>query len=127
MRIWNPIPLIGRDHELLPRILDNTMIGESLNNVFHAYSSVRTKNPGIKYMTLVSLERELAEELIDMKLNYLQDEIQKILDKWKYSSTTRFIEDSKDGTINEAEDDAITLQHLLDQRDELFHVKDTWS
>ena len=78
-------------------------------------------------MTLVSLERELAEELIDMKLNYLQDEIQKILDKWNYSSTTRFIEDSKDGTINEAEDDAITLQHLLDQRDELFQIKDTWS
>ncbi len=62
-----------------------------------------------------------------MKLNYLQDEIQKILEKWHYTSATRFISDSKDGTITEAEDDAITLQHLLDQRDGLFKIKDEWS
>jgi hypothetical protein len=78
-------------------------------------------------MTFVSLDRELAEELVDMKLNYLQDEIQKILEKWHYTSATRFIGDSKDGTITEAEDEAITLRHLLDQRDGLFKIKDEWS
>jgi len=78
-------------------------------------------------LTSVSIDRALAEELVDMKLNYLQDEIQKILDKWHYSSATRFINDSKDGTITEAEDDAITLRHLLDQRDSLFKIKEKWS
>jgi hypothetical protein len=74
----------------------------------------------------VSIDREVAEELVDLKLNYMQDEIDKILTKWQYTSASRFLEDSKNGALDEAEDDAITLQHLLDQRDALFTLKDTW-
>jgi len=77
-------------------------------------------------MKTVSMDRDFAEELINMKLNYLQDEIQKILSKWHYSSGTDFIADSKNGTLDEAEEDAITLQHLLDQRDQIFKIKNKW-
>ena len=78
-------------------------------------------------MTNVSLEKELAEELIDLKLKYLQDEIQQILARWEYHSATDFLEHARNGTLAEAEDDAITLRHLLDQREELFALRSSWS
>ncbi|MHA1489930.1 MAG: hypothetical protein ACTSRI_09760 [Promethearchaeota archaeon] len=65
--------------------------------------------------------------MIDLKLNFLNNEIDKILSKWKYESASKFLQDARDGTIEEAEDDAITLRHLLDQREELFHLKKEWS
>ena len=78
-------------------------------------------------LTTVSLEKELAEELIDMKLKFLQGEIQKILARWEYHSATDFLEHARNGTLEEAEDDAITLRHLLDQREELFQLRSSWS
>ncbi len=78
-------------------------------------------------MTTVALDKELAEELVDMKLSYLQSEIQKILKSWNYQSAAQFLKCAKDGTIEEAEDDAITLRHLLDQRENLIKLKEKWS
>lgn len=78
-------------------------------------------------MTTVSLEKELAEELIDLKLKFLQEEIQNILTKWNYQSASDFLEHARNGTLEEAEDDAITLRHLLDQREELFQLRSSWS
>ena len=77
-------------------------------------------------MTTVSVKKELLEELVDLKLQYLRDEIDKILSRWKYSSSKEFLQHARDGTIEEAEDDAITLIHLIDQREELMKLKADW-
>ena len=78
-------------------------------------------------MTSIPVEKELLEELIDFKLSFLYKEIDKILNRWKYEETSKFLQDARDGTIEEAEDDAITLRHLLDQRKELVALKQEWN
>lgn len=78
-------------------------------------------------MTTIPVKKELLEELVDLKLKYLQDEMESILDKWNYESPENFLQDARDGTIEEAEMDAITLHHLLDQREELFNLKKSWN
>jgi hypothetical protein len=78
-------------------------------------------------MTSIPVEKELLEELIDLKLRFLYDEIDKILNKWKYDESSKFLQDARDGTIEEAEDDAISLRHLLDQREELLALKKDWN
>ena len=78
-------------------------------------------------MTSIPVEKELLEELIDFKLRFLYEEIDKILNKWKYEESSKFLQDARDGTIEEAEDDAITLRHLLDQREELLVLKKEWN
>lgn len=77
-------------------------------------------------MTTIPVKKELLEELIDLKLEFLYNEIDKILNKWDYKSPKQFLQDAKDGTIEEAEDNAITLRHLIDQREELFKYKRDW-
>jgi len=78
-------------------------------------------------MTTIPVKKELIEELVDLKLNFLYEEIDKILSNWNYESPSKFLQDAKDGTIKEAEDDAITLKHLIDQREELFALKTSWN
>lgn len=78
-------------------------------------------------MTSILVKKELLEELIDFKLRFLYEEIDKILNKWKYEESSKFLQDARDGTIEEAEDDAITLRHLLDQREELLALKKDWN
>ena len=78
-------------------------------------------------MISIPVEKELLEELIDLKLRFLYDEIDKILNKWKYDESSKFLQDARDGTIEEAEDDAISLRHLLDQREELLALKKDWN
>lgn len=78
-------------------------------------------------MTSIPVEKELLEELIDLKLRFLYDEIDKILNKWKYDESSKLLQDARDGTIEEAEDDAISLRHLLDQREELLALKKDWN
>ena len=77
-------------------------------------------------MTSIPVEKELLEELIDFKLKFLYEEIDKILNKWNYEDSSKFLQDARDGTIEEAEDDAITLRHLIDQREELLALKKEW-
>lgn len=74
-------------------------------------------------MTSIPVEKELLEELIDFKLSFLHDEIDKILNKWKYEDSSKFLQDARDGTIEETEDDAITLRQFLHERDELLTLK----
>ncbi len=78
-------------------------------------------------MTTIPVKKELLEELVDLKLKFLYDEIDKVLVKWSYESPTKFLNDAKNGTLDEAETDAITLRHLLDQREELFNLKKDWN
>ena len=82
---------------------------------------------GVCKMTTVRVEKELAKELVDLKLKLLYEEIDKILKKWEYEEASKFLIDARNGTIEEAEDDAITLRHLLDQREQLFSLKKEWN
>ena len=74
-------------------------------------------------MTIIPVEKELLEELIDFKLRFLYKEIDKILDKWKYEESSKFLQDARDGTIEEAEDDAIVLRQFLNEKKQLFELK----
>ncbi len=78
-------------------------------------------------MTTIPVKKELLEELVDLKMKYLYDEVEKILQKWNYNLPTKFLHDAKDGIIEETEDDTITLKHLLDQREELLLLKKNWN
>ena len=42
-------------------------------------------------MTMIPVKKELLEELVDLKLKFLYDEIDKILAKWGYESPTQFL------------------------------------
>ncbi|MGV9173015.1 MAG: hypothetical protein ACOC35_10660 [Promethearchaeia archaeon] len=63
------------------------------------------------------------EELINFKLRFLKERIEEILQKWNYRSINKFLEDSKDGTLSEAEEDAIILKNLRDQVEDLTEKK----
>ena len=77
-------------------------------------------------MTQVSLNKELAEDLINSKLRIIVKEMEKILQKWKYDSIELFLTDSKSGKIRNAEDDAVVIQNLLDDQKELHQIKNQW-
>lgn len=78
-------------------------------------------------MATVNLDQDLAIDLINTKLKVISQEIENILTKWQYTDATLFIQDAKNGTLEEAEDDAISLRHLLDTQEELFAIKGSWN
>jgi hypothetical protein len=78
-------------------------------------------------MTSISVEKEFLMDLIDSKLKVLQDEIQAFLTKWKYTSIEKFLSDARDGTLEEAEDDAVCMRNLTDKREDLFQLKYKWT
>ncbi len=78
-------------------------------------------------MTQVSVDKALAEELVDLKLQQLAQEITNILTKWNYKTIDKFLKDAEDGTLAESEMDAISMTNLIDQREELFRLKRSWS
>ena len=50
-------------------------------------------------MASVNLDKALAEELVDLKLHYLQEGIdKKILNLWGYESATQFLNHCKNGS-----------------------------
>ncbi len=74
-------------------------------------------------MARVSVDKELLMNLLNYKLNHLKEEIDLILNKWNYSSSTEFLKHAKDGTLSEAEMDAIELINLNDERERLLAEK----
>jgi len=78
-------------------------------------------------MARVSVDVDFLTDLIDFKLKYLKEEIERILKKWNYTSLTTFLEHSKNGTLSEAEEDAIILTNLIDQRESLLQKKTSWN
>lgn len=78
-------------------------------------------------MTTISVDKEFLIELVDLKLRILQEEIQSILIKWNYTSIEKFLSDARDGSLEEAEDDAVCLRNLIDKREELFQLKYKWN
>ncbi|TFG27338.1 MAG: hypothetical protein EU532_07610 [Promethearchaeota archaeon] len=77
-------------------------------------------------MARISVDIDFMVDLIDFKLRYLKEEIERILNKWNYDSSTKFLTHAKDGTLNEAEEDAIILKNLQDQIEELSQKKREW-
>jgi hypothetical protein len=74
-------------------------------------------------MTSVTITKELFEELIDTKIKSLTNRINEILTRWHYSSIDQFLRDAADGTVEEAESDAISLQNLFEKRESYFHLR----
>jgi len=64
--------------------------------------------------------------LLDYKLNHLNEEIDRILNKWNYISSTEFLKHAKDGTLSEAKMDAIELINLNDERERLLGEKTSY-
>lgn len=78
-------------------------------------------------MAKISVDEEFMMELVNFKLRFLKEEIEQILQKWNYSSSNKFLEHSKDGTLSEAEEDAIILKNLQDQIVQLTQKKQEWN
>jgi phosphopentomutase len=78
-------------------------------------------------MTTVSVKKELLEELVDSRLKVITGKINNILKKWNYTSAELFLTHAADGTLEEAEPDAISLTNLLDKREELYRLKSSWN
>ena len=76
--------------------------------------------------TQVKIDKKNLVELVDFKLSRLRKEIERILKKWNYISSNKFLEDARNGTISEAEHDAIILRNLEDEIDALDHQKTIW-
>ena len=74
----------------------------------------------------VLVEKELLMNLFDYKINHLKEEIDRILNKWNYISSTEFLKHAKDGTLSEAEMDAIELINLTDERERLLGEKTSY-
>lgn len=74
-------------------------------------------------MTTVSVKKELLEELVDSRLKVITRKINNILKKWKYNSVELFLTQAADGTLEEAEPDALSLTNLLEKQKELYRLK----
>lgn len=77
-------------------------------------------------MTQVKIDKENLVQLVDFKLGRLRKEIKKILSKWNYSSSRNFLDDARNGTLSEAEEDAIILRNLEDEIERLEQQKTNW-
>ena len=74
-------------------------------------------------MSSVSLDTDLALNLVNSKLTSVTKEIEEILARWEYDDADLFLKDAREGKLEEAEDDAIDLTNLLDIREDLFNLK----
>ena len=70
----------------------------------------------------VSIDKDIAEDLISYKIRKIQKHIGYILTRWNESEASVFLEKSKNGTYSEAENDAIYLRQLLMEETNLHQV-----
>jgi hypothetical protein len=77
-------------------------------------------------LTQVKIDKENLVQLVDFKLDRLRKEIEKILEKWNYLSSNKFLDEARNGTLSEAEEDAIILKNLKDEIDRLEQQKTDW-
>ena len=75
-------------------------------------------------MTEVSLEKSTAINLVRFKLGSLRSEIEKILQKWNEELVQTFLEKAKNGTYEEAENDAIDLRQMVKAEKEMQNLLD---
>jgi len=80
----------------------------------------------MRKLTQVKIDKENLVQLVDFKLDRLRKEIEKILGKWNYISSRKFLDDARNGTLSEAEEDAIILRNLEDEIERLELQKTNW-
>jgi len=67
----------------------------------------------------IKLDSKIAQDLINTKLQVLDEKISVILKKWNLETVVELMEGAKSGKIAAAEPDAIELQNFVDKRDEI--------
>ena len=67
----------------------------------------------------ITLENEIAEDLIKFKLQSVQNTLSKILKEWNQDNAEDFIEKARSGELPEAEMDAITVRQLISDLEKL--------
>ena len=67
----------------------------------------------------VSLNKDLALELIETNLAVVRKDIRRILSRWQVKSSQEMIEMTEKGELREAEVDALALTNLIDKEKEL--------
>ena len=78
-------------------------------------------------MATIPVEKEILEDLVNSKLKQLTQKINSILKKWNYTSIEDFLNHAADGTLQEAEMDAISLTNLLERKDFYMKYRLEWS
>jgi hypothetical protein len=69
------------------------------------------------------VEKDVLIELIDSKLHLIREDMKKILQNWEYISVDKFIQDARDGTLLEAEDDAVCMRGLIYDQEKMLQLK----
>ncbi len=67
----------------------------------------------------VTLEADIAKELINFKLHSIQSTLGEILERWHQDNAEDFIENVRSGALPEGEMDAITVRQLIRDIDTL--------
>ncbi|MFQ5981624.1 MAG: hypothetical protein ACE5OZ_26055 [Candidatus Heimdallarchaeota archaeon] len=70
----------------------------------------------------ITLDYEIAKDLIDTKLRLLRNEVAMILDRWNEPSAEIMIRKARSGSLPEAEHDAIVLTNLLERINEFENL-----
>ncbi|MHA1719295.1 MAG: hypothetical protein ACTSWX_03395 [Promethearchaeota archaeon] len=74
-------------------------------------------------MTQISMDKDLAKDLIDSKLKNIKTQISEIVEKWNQPSADIMIQLSREGKLPESELDAIGLTNLLKKKFELENLQ----
>jgi hypothetical protein len=61
----------------------------------------------------VEIEEKVVKDLISFKLQHIQKNIDLILEKWKEDTTDEFIKKARNGELENAEMDAISVRQML--------------
>ena len=78
-------------------------------------------------MAQVTIDKFLAEDLVDTKISIINSDINQLLETWNYNSHDKFLEDARNGTLEEAEMDAMAIRQLLITKEKLFKLKGSWN
>ena len=70
-------------------------------------------------MTQISMDKDLARDLIESKLRNIKTQISEKVEKWNQPSAEILIRMSREGKLPESELDAIGLTNLLQKKFEL--------
>lgn len=71
------------------------------------------------------MERETAKELISFKLQYLQETMRSILEKWGEENYEDFVSKARQGILENAEMDAISIRQLVADLERLQALLDS--
>lgn len=73
----------------------------------------------------IKLDFKIAQDLINTKLQVLDEKISAILKRWNVETIEQLIDGAKSGQFEEAESDAIELQNLVEKREEIEKLYQT--